>query len=79
MIMKCLTCKADEMKKSKDDFFTKIGDCYLIIKNAPCYKCDMCGEVFYTLSVTEKINDIVHNFTKAINKEVVICDYSREA
>ena len=53
--MKCVSCKESEMKKDKSAYFADLGACYVIIENVPCYKCEKCGEVFYTASVAERL------------------------
>lgn len=67
------------MVKSTEAFFTEVKKHYVIIKNVPCYKCENCGEVFYTMSVTEKINEILDKIELAINTEVYVCDYTKVA
>ena len=43
--MKCLLCKGN-MIASATTYMTTYNDCYIIIKNVPCFKCDQCGEEF---------------------------------
>ena len=57
--MKCLLCKADTMIDTKSTYFAQLENCYVIIENVPCKKCTQCGEVVYSASVMEKIDDIL--------------------
>lgn len=56
--MKCMSCKSDSMVDSKTIYFAQLNNCYVIIENVPCKKCDQCGEEFFTVSVMEKIDTI---------------------
>ena len=49
--MKCLACKTGTMTESTNTYFAELKNCYIIIENVPCLKCDQCGEVFYKASV----------------------------
>lgn len=51
--MKCMSCKYGEMKETTT-YFTQSNNCYIIIENVPCLKCDQCGEEFFTVLVAEK-------------------------
>ena len=57
--MKCLICKADSMVSDRSTYFAQLPDCYVIIENVPCKKCTQCGEVVYSASVMEKIDDLL--------------------
>ena len=57
--MRCLTCKNGTMEQSTTTYFAHLKNCYVIIENVPCMKCDQCGEEFFTASVLEKIEDIL--------------------
>ena len=43
--MKCFLCKGN-MTASTTTYMTTYNNCYIIIKNVPCLKCDQCGEEF---------------------------------
>lgn len=76
--MKCLICKSDAMMKSKSTYFTELENCYVIIENVPCYKCSQCGEVVYSASVMEKIDDILDK-VQTIASKIFIMDYDKAA
>lgn len=77
-ILKCLVCKADIMNESKSTYFTQLENCYVIIDNVPCMKCGQCGEVVYSASVMEKIDDILEK-VKDIASKIFIMDYEKAA
>lgn len=76
--MRCLVCKADSMVESKSTYFSQLDNCYVIIENVPCYKCTQCGEVVYSASVMEKIDDILEKY-QYIASKIFIMDYSKAA
>ena len=76
--MKCLICKADSMIEDRSTYFAQLPDCYVIIENVPCRKCTQCGEVVYSASVMEKIDEILKN-AQLIASRILIMDYDRAA
>ena len=50
----------------------------MIIENVPCYKCEQCGEVVYSATVMEKIEDLLEHLEKIASK-IFIVDYSEAA
>lgn len=76
--MKCMNCKSGDMIESKTTYFAQLKNCYVIIENVPCVKCDQCGEEFFTASVAEKIDDILDGLEKIASK-IFIMDYSTAA
>ncbi|MBR1737527.1 MAG: type II toxin-antitoxin system MqsA family antitoxin [Firmicutes bacterium] len=73
--MKCLLCKSDDMQESTNTYFTQLENCYVIIENVPCFKCKQCNEVLYSVSVLEKIDEILENIEKVASK-IFIMNYS---
>lgn len=76
--MNCLSCKNGEMLESTSSYFAEINNCYIIIENVPCLKCEQCGEIFYKASVLEKIDDIIEKIENIVGK-ILIMDYSKAA
>jgi YgiT-type zinc finger domain-containing protein len=67
--------------KAKKDFTTDVtdlGNCLVIIRNVPCYKCTECSEVIYTADVVKHLEDIVEQ-AKKLMQEISIVDYSKVA
>ena len=77
-MMKCLLCKSDSMEKSTSTYFAQLENCYVLIENVPCYKCGQCGEVVYSASVMEKIEDILEK-VRDIASKIFILDYTKAA
>lgn len=76
--MRCLTCKNGTMNESVTTYFAQLNNCYVIIENVPCMKCEQCGEEFFTASVLEKIDDILDQLEKIASK-IFIMDYTTAA
>lgn len=76
--MKCLTCKNGDMVQSVTTYFSQLNNCYVIIENVPCMKCEQCGEEFFTMSVLEKIDAILEQLEK-ISSKIFIMDYASAA
>ena len=76
--MRCLLCKADSMLENKNTYFAQLGNAYVIIENVPCRKCPQCGEVVYSASVLEKIDEIIDKM-QSIADKVFIMDYAKAA
>lgn len=76
--MRCTSCKSGKMEESKTTYFAQLKDCYVIIENVPCLKCDQCGDTVFRGSVAEKIDDILDDLEKIVSK-ISIIDYSKVA
>ncbi len=76
--MKCMSCKSGEMKSSKTTYFSQLNNCYVIIENVPCLKCEQCGEEYLNTAVAEKIDDILDSIEKIASK-IFILDYTTAA
>lgn len=76
--MKCLSCKTGEMAETTNAYFASLKNCYVIIENVPCLKCSQCGEIFYKVSVLEKIDSIIEKIEN-ISSKIFIMDYKTAA
>ena len=72
--MNCLVCKDGTMKEGRGTYFAALAHCYVIIEHVPCYICEQCGEIVYTASVLEKIDQILEQVEKIASK-IFIVDY----
>lgn len=72
--MTCFYCKGS-MVESTTTHVVEIGECVIIIKHVPCQKCSQCGEVVYTGSVVERLEQITEQLEKTLT-EVAIVNYS---
>lgn len=76
--MRCMSCKSDNMVDSKTTYFAQLNNCYVIIENVPCKKCDQCGEEFFSVSVMKKIDTILNKIEK-ISSKIFIMDFQSAA
>ena len=76
-VMKCFLCKGD-MTTSATTYMTTYNNCYIIIKNVPCLKCDQCGEELINGSTLLKIESIV-NKLKTMLTEIAVVDFQNAA
>lgn len=76
--MKCTSCKYGDMTESKTTYFGQLKNCYVIIENVPCLKCEQCGEEYFVASVAEKIDGILESLEKIASK-IFIMDYATAA
>ena len=75
--MKCLSCTADTVKSTTTDV-TDLGDCLIIIRNVPCYKCTKCNEILYTGDVIRKLDVIIAKAKQTLN-EISVIDFAKKA
>jgi YgiT-type zinc finger domain-containing protein len=52
--MVCMECGA-KAEKGYTTNVTDLGNCLLIARNVPCYKCTKCNEVIYTGDVIKRL------------------------
>lgn len=76
--MNCLICKSGKMVDSFETYFLKLKNGYAIIENVPCKKCEQCGEILFSVSVIEKIENLVESLEK-ISSKIFIFDYNQAA
>ena len=75
--MLCMVCGATAEKGYTTDV-TDLGNCLVIVRNVPCYKCQECNEVIYTADVVQRLEKIVES-AKKFMQEVSIIDYRKVA
>ena len=76
--MNCLLCKSGTMCETTGTYFAQLPNCYVIIENVPCRQCAQCGEIVYSSSVMEKIDEILDGLEKVASK-IFIMDYATAA
>ena len=76
--MKCLSCKSETMIDATTTYFANLPNCYLIIENVPCKKCTQCGDEVFSMSVMERIEQIIESVKKIASK-VCVLEYQSAA
>lgn len=72
--MTCFYCRG-EMEETTTTHVEEIGECVIIVRHVPCYKCRKCGEVANTGSVIKRLEEIIKPLRKSLT-EVAIVNYS---
>lgn len=75
--MKCLKCAAEAVESTTTDV-TDLGDCLIIIRNVPCYKCTECNEIMYTSDVIRKLDAMIAKAKQTLN-DISVIDFARNA
>lgn len=75
--MKCLKCFANAVKDTTTDV-TDLGNCLIIVRNVPCYKCVECSEVIYTGDTIRKLEKIIAQVKNSLS-EILVIDYMKQA
>ena len=75
--MVCMKCYT-EAKKGFTTSVTDLGNCLLIVRNVPCYKCEECSEIIYTGDVVKRLEQIIEQ-AKQFTQEISIVNYSSAA
>ena len=72
--MKCMRC-AHETYASTTTEAIELDNGVLVIRNIPCYKCEMCDEIHFTGDVVKRLEEIIVEAKKRMEQLSVI-DYS---
>ena len=75
--MLCMECGANADKGYTTDV-TDLGNCLVIVRNVPCYKCTECNEIIYTADVIKRLEGILEQ-AKKMMQEIAIIDYGKAA
>jgi YgiT-type zinc finger domain-containing protein len=72
--MTCFFCKGS-MQAELTTHFAQVGACIIVVKNVPCSKCTQCGEVSYSGTVAQRLEQIVAELEKSLT-EIAVVNYS---
>ena len=75
--MNCFLCKGN-MTENTTTYMTTYNDCYIIIKNVPCLKCEQCGEDYINGTTMLKIEMIIEKL-KSMLTEIAVVDFKTAA
>ena len=76
--MKCLKCGHEAFESRNSEAIELDNGCLLVIRNTPCYKCNVCDEILYTGDVAEQIEQIIAA-AKTLTQELLVVDYHSAA
>lgn len=66
------------MTASTTTYMTTYNNCYIIIKNVPCKKCDQCGEEYFDGITMLKIESIIEKLNSMLT-EIAVVDFKSAA
>ncbi|MDE6731372.1 MAG: type II toxin-antitoxin system MqsA family antitoxin [Oscillospiraceae bacterium] len=72
--MTCFFCKGD-MEASTTTHVVELGDSVIVIRHVPCFRCKKCGEVVFTGTVVERLEQITAELKKSL-EEVNVVSYT---
>lgn len=72
--MTCFFCSGD-METSTTTHVVELGDSVIVIRHVPCYRCKKCGEVAFTGTVVERLEQITAQLKNSL-QEVNVVNYS---
>ena len=75
--MKCLEC-GTSAEKGFTTSVTDLGNCLIIVRNVPCYKCKECNEIIYTADVVQHLENITES-AKQMMQDISVIDYAKVA
>ncbi len=75
--MVCMEC-GEQAENGYAPSVTDLGNCLLIVRNVPCYKCTECNEIIYTGDVIKRLEQIMEH-AKQFTQEISIVNYSSVA
>ena len=75
--MKCIRCGKDVYKSTTSEAI-ELENGVLVIRNIPCYKCEICDEIQFTGDVVKRLESIISEARKRID-EVVVINYEKVA
>lgn len=74
----CNACFRDDKIKTSTTFTVEYKGCIIVIRNVPCFECQMCGEITFSDDVSAKLEEIV-NAAKSVLQDISVIDYTKVA
>jgi YgiT-type zinc finger domain-containing protein len=59
----CSSCYG-KLRQGETEFRVHSGDEAIVIRNVPAHICEQCGEAYYTVSISRKIDEFMHDAQK---------------
>jgi YgiT-type zinc finger domain-containing protein len=59
----CSLCYG-KLRQGETEFQVHAGDEAIVIRNVPAHICEQCGEAYYTVSISRKIDEFMHDAQK---------------
>ena len=49
-----------------------MGENYVIVERVPCLVCEQCGEVFFSASAVERVENLIRDVQKLSSKVCIV-------
>jgi len=73
--MRCVICKAGEVKPGATSFTVERGEMTLVLKGVPARVCSQCGEAYFDETTTKHIEEIAEKASHT-GVQVAVQDYA---
>lgn len=74
----CKYCKSGNYVESTTTHVVDYKNHLIIVRNVPCMECDQCGDVYFSMEIARRLEEIV-NEAKKLAQEISIIDYRQAA
>ena len=74
----CNSCFDDNKIKTTTTFTVEYKECIIVVKKVPCMECQMCGEIYFSDEVSQKLERLVEA-AKSILQDISVIDYTKAA
>ncbi len=75
--MKCIRCSHETYQSTTTEAIELDGG-ILVIRNIPCYKCEICDEIQFTGDVVKKLEQII-SYAKQHLQELSVVNFATAA
>ena len=72
----CNACFNDGRIETTTTFTVEYKNCVIVIRNVPCFECQICGEVIFSDEVSAHLEELVSS-AKQLLQDVSVIDYSK--
>ena len=72
--MKCIKCGNNTYKSTTTEAI-ELENGVLVIRNIPCFKCDVCDEIHFTGDVVKQLESIIKS-AKQRAEQIAVIDFS---
>ena len=74
----CKYCKGGKYVESTTTHVVDYKNHLIIVRNVPCMECEQCGDIYFSMEIARRLEQIV-NEAKKLAQEISIIDYRQAA
>ena len=74
----CKYCKGGNYVESTTTHVVDYKNHLIIVRNVPCMECEQCGDIYFSMEIARRLEQIV-NEAKKLAQEISIIDYRQAA